>query len=134
MRNKRTKLLILAGFLVLLLVPTGLAFAQDSAPPTTFSGLLDLLLANGGVGLVGLVGWLLSWLLEDWQWFNKLAPKIKQVSVFSFSVVLGVLVQWLKASPEIVSALQPWLDYIVVSSGIWVTSQIAHKFDKSPKG
>jgi hypothetical protein len=84
-------------------------------------------LVTGGAVAVG--SWFVSWLLEDFGWWNQIKSQYKKLMILLASLLIGVGATWLQLHPERIAALRPYLDMAVLVMIAWIASQVAHKAD-----
>jgi len=97
----------------------------------TFAELLNRL---SGAGAVVLVAWFASWVLEGWNTWDVLNSKVKSAIILALSILIGLLAVGLKSlPPEVVAALEPYVQTVLVVIGVWLTTQTAHRLNSLRK-
>lgn len=97
----------------------------------TFNEVLQWLTAGGSVAVAA---WFVSWLLEDFTWWQALPSASKKLLILAASLLIGVGAQALILHPAALTALRPYLDTAVLVIVAWLATQAAHKADKDGKG
>ena len=93
-----------------------------------FSTVVEWLSVGGSVTVVS---WFVSWLLEDFAWWNALKSQAKKLFIFVVAALIGIGATYLRQNESAIQALLPYLDTVVLVGGAWVATQIAHKVDKA---
>lgn len=83
-----------------------------------------------GGGAVIIVAWVASWLLEDFEWWHGIEAKFKKLIILAFSVVVAIAGQWMALHPDAYAVIEPYLSVVVLTGGVWLTTQVAHKADQ----
>jgi len=95
----------------------------------TIGSVIDWLAS--GAGAVIVVSWAASWLLEDVKAWADIDAKWKKLIILVVAVLVGLGGTVLQQNPEWVEAIKPYLDTLVLVVSAWLTTQVAHKADKS---
>ncbi len=93
----------------------------------------DLLQALQGPLAVGVVVWAASWGMEEFKFWQALAPKSKSLIVLGFSILLGIGAVWFSGHPEWVAAAEPYIKSVLGVCGAWLGSQVFHRNDGKAK-
>jgi len=100
--------------------------------PTGINEFLQWLTgAQGGAFLV--IMFVVSWQLENLEFWTKIPSGTKQLIILLVASALSACAVALQYNPELLAAIDPYfraVSYVVV---VWLTSQAAHKIDKSYK-
>jgi len=87
-------------------------------------------LIGSNVGVLILVTFAASWLLEKSAWWNNIQSQWKQLIVLAIAILLGVGLVGLKQNPGVMNAIRPYFDIAVAIVLAWFSMQFAHKTDK----
>jgi hypothetical protein len=82
-------------------------------------------------GSVALVAWFVSWLVEDYAWWNNFKVQTKKLLILLVALIIGMGAQYIKLHPELIVLIKPYMDSGVLIVVAWVATQIAHKVDKA---
>lgn len=93
-----------------------------------FAKVMEWLTVGGSVAVVS---WFVSWLLEDFDWWNNIKAQYKKLLVFVFAALIGVGAKYLQLNEQALLVIKPYLDTVILVGGAWVATQIAHKADKA---
>lgn len=80
-------------------------------------------------GSVSLVSWFVSWLLEDFDWWNAMKSQYRRLIILGAALAIGAGAKALQLNEELLNALLPYLDTGVLVITAWVATQVAHKAD-----
>ena len=80
-------------------------------------------------GSVAVVSWFVSWLLEDFHWWQVIKSQYKRLLILLVALGLGSSGQYLALHPEAMQAVQPYLDTGVMVITAWLATQVAHRAD-----
>lgn len=94
--------------------------------------LTDILnwLTGADAGAFLLVSWAIAWGLEGTAWWQSLKSQLKVLIIVGVSGALGASAVALQASPQIVAALEPYLQPLIYAVLAWLGTQTAHKINK----
>jgi hypothetical protein len=81
-------------------------------------------------GSVVVVSWFVSWLLEDYDWWNKIKSQFKKLLILLLSLAIGIGAQYLNQHPDLYELVLPYLNTAVLVIVAWLATQVAHKADK----
>lgn len=90
--------------------------------------LLLWIITQGGSIII--VAWVLAWLFDDVSGWHTLKAKWKKIIILGISLLMGAGAVWLNGRPDLVQLIKPYADMAIISSGVWLVTQIAHKADK----
>jgi len=79
---------------------------------------------------MAIIAWTASWLLEDWAWWAALKSKVKSLLILGMAALLGLGATALLNNPALLAAIAPYLNVVVAIAAAWLSTQVAHKFDK----
>lgn len=87
-----------------------------------------------GAGAVAVASWFGSWFLEGFAFWANLAARVKQVIILALAVVLGLGATYLLSLPaETLEPYIPYLNTVVLATGAWLATQVAHRADSRAK-
>lgn len=93
---------------------------------TSFTQLLDWLAGAGGAVL--LAAWALSWALEGWPAWERLAPNHKSALILALAAALTLAAVGVQSLPAAALArLAPYGDALVLCVAAWLSTQVAHR-------
>ena len=85
-------------------------------------------LVTGGAAVV--MGWMASWALESEMWWHKLSSNARKLIIWAGSIGLSVgAVYIINLPPEKYAVVKPYLEAVVATTIVWVTTQVAHRKD-----
>lgn len=90
---------------------------------TTLEQLLKFLVEGGALMFVSAV---VSWLVEEFPFWQKLSSKVKSIIMFVLSTAVGIGALILMQNDEIVKMLDPYIRVILAIGGSWFVNQRAH--------
>jgi len=100
----------------------------------SFSDFLKWLTSPDGGALL-VIMWFVSWGLEEFGWWQKLASKVKALVILAAAIVLGALGVWAQSWPAMVlAAIEPYFKVVTYIVIIWLGSQVVHKVDLKLSG
>lgn len=88
--------------------------------------ILKVLTWLAGGGCVVVVSWFASWFMEEFNFWQVLNSKVKQVIVLIFAILLGCGAVSLLQDPILLDKLAPYLLVVVTAMGAWIATQKAH--------
>lgn len=96
--------------------------------PKSFTELLAWLTGAGGAFL--LIAWAAAWGLEGWSTWDRFTSKAKSAIILALSMALALLAAWVQSwSAETLSAIEPFARAVMVTVGMWLATQTAHRLD-----
>lgn len=132
--GRRLAWLALVVVAILLLVVSAVARADDGSPPDSslvgVPALVDALrLIAEGVG----AGFVLAFLAERFEWFQKLAPNAKWWVIFCVMILSPVLAQVLLdfVPADVWSQIEPYWRALALGFVGWAGSQAVHLGQKA---
>ena len=112
-------------FLLLALLLSSCAVAVGEPPDWTDLTSVLVWIATG-FGAPCIVAAALSFLVENWDGWSKLAHNIKLFLPMLVSVILSVGAQLLLTKPEYIEFVQPWWTMVIGSVLTWLASQVSY--------
>ena len=99
-------------------------------PFETFADFLNWLFGPS-IGGFSILIWFVSWALEDFQAWHDLPSKIRSLVFYIGSILIGVGAYLLSQNEQVVLAIEPYFKIVLSATVVWLSSQVAHKADKS---
>ena len=127
------KIYIFVIVFLLALLPGSVAFAQEVSDPD-FTDLRGILTWLAGVGAVMATNWLFGKVAEGIEAWNKLPTQVKWIVPPVFSILVGLVANWLLTQDALIAVVQPYWSLVAVIILGYFSSQVAHLQTKSPKG
>lgn len=81
-------------------------------------------------GAITIVSWFVSWLLDDFTWWQNIKTQYKKLLILGVAIVIGIGAQYLDLHQEALEVIRPYLDSSVMILVAWIATQVAHKADK----
>jgi hypothetical protein len=121
-----TRQLPIVWFLIFMSFPL-MAFSlwlQTGLPD--FTDFPAVLVWLTGVGAPFVVGYAMSWILENWEFWHTLPPRVKFAAPMVLSVLLSIGARYLLQEVDVIGAISPYWTMIVSAILIWLGSQRAY--------
>jgi hypothetical protein len=93
----------------------------------------EILVWLTGAGSIALVGWFVSWLLDDLAWWQSLPSQAKQAAILGMALVIGLLATWLLSRPDLVAALDAYVKTAMAAIVAWLSTQVAYNVKKKAR-
>ena len=87
--------------------------------------VLDWVVFKGGAAAVA--AWFVSWGLEEFAFWHKLASKAKQLIILAVTVLIGLGAYGFMQFPEAIEIVGPWFGVIALPVIAWLSSQTFYK-------
>ena len=94
-----------------------------------FTDLIQWVIGIKGGAFI-IVSWAISWALEGWDAWQMLTKKAKSMIILATAVVVGLLFTWLNTQPDIIAAIEPYMNTVIYIVMVWLSTQVAHKVNK----
>ena len=78
-------------------------------------------------------GWFVSWVLEQFKWWQGIDSKMRMLIVGGFVVVLGVLGYFVSSGPKWFEPILPVFKIVMMAIYGWLTMQVSHNSDPKVK-